>query len=234
LPSSRSRRAIRNGARPISRQPFLVGSGFQPLKNGWSGIANAKAQPATRQEFEQFLARQGEHVSAASDPERKQLFEEFLKSSSGTEPGLSAPSYPVRGTDSAYKKCGAPFLYPAGAQRFWLRAVIRQPHGRLSRPLHSSLFIIRDFDVADEIADDLELIGIVIRNLHADEFIFDQYHQLEVIEPVGAEIVTEVPSSVTRLISNTQILGNQTAHFIGITVLLCGCSLSRAQATEGS
>jgi TRAP transporter TAXI family solute receptor len=40
---------------------------------------DAKAQPATRQEFEQFLAREGEHVSATSDPERKQLFEEFLK-----------------------------------------------------------------------------------------------------------------------------------------------------------
>ena len=39
----------------------------------------AGEQPTTRQEFEQFLARRGEYVSAASDPERKQLYEEFLQ-----------------------------------------------------------------------------------------------------------------------------------------------------------
>jgi hypothetical protein len=84
-------------------------------------------------------------------------------------------------------------LYPAGAQRFWLRAVVRQSHGRLSgRPLHSSPFIIRDFDVADEITDYFDLIGIVIRNFHAGELILDQYHQVEAIKPIGAEIVTEV------------------------------------------
>jgi hypothetical protein len=53
-----------------------------------------------------------------------------------------------------------------------------------------SLFII--LDVSDEIADNLDLIGIVIRDLDAREFIFDQYHQLQTIEPADAEIVTEV------------------------------------------
>jgi hypothetical protein len=57
---------------------------------------------------------------------------------------------------------------------------------------HNSLFIFRDFDVADEIADDFDLIGIVVRNLHADKCIFDQYHQFEAIEAVDAELVTEV------------------------------------------
>jgi hypothetical protein len=50
----------------------------------------------------------------------------------------------------------------------------------------------RIIKVADEIADHFDLIGIVARNLHAGELIFDQYHQFKAIEPVGSEIVTEV------------------------------------------
>ncbi len=40
------------------------------------------------------------------------------------------------------------------------------------------------FDMPDEIADHLDLIRFVFRNLNASEFIFDEYHQLEAIEPV--------------------------------------------------
>ena len=47
-------------------------------------------------------------------------------------------------------------------------------------------------DVLDEIANNFDLIGIVIRDLDVKEFIFDQYHQLQTIEPVDPEIVTEV------------------------------------------
>jgi hypothetical protein len=46
-------------------------------------------------------------------------------------------------------------------------------------------------DVADEIADEFDLIGIVVRNLHAYECIFDQYHQLEAIVTIHPEF-TEV------------------------------------------
>jgi hypothetical protein len=52
--------------------------------------------------------------------------------------------------------------------------------------------------MADEIADDFDPLGIVIRNLHAIEFIFDQYRQLKTIEPVGAQ---------------TQIVGNENSYF---------------------
>jgi hypothetical protein len=96
---------------------------------------------------------------------------------------------------------------------------------------HSSLFII--FDVADEIADDFDLTGIVIRNLHASEFVFDQYHQLETIEPADAEIVTEVRFIGNAFDINTQILANESAHFVGIIILLWRRWLSWAQATEG-
>jgi hypothetical protein len=69
-----------------------------------------------------------------------------------------------------------------------------------------SLFII--LDVSDEIADNFDLIGIVIRDLDAREFIFDQYHQLQTIEPADAEIVTEVRFIYNPFGINTQILAN--------------------------
>ena len=42
-------------------------------------------------------------------------------------------------------------------------------------------------DVADEIANEFDLIGIVVRNLYACKCIFDQYHQLEAIVTVHPE-----------------------------------------------
>jgi len=47
------------------------------------------------------------------------------------------------------------------------------------------------FDVADEIADEFDLIDIVVGNLHTYERIFDQYHQLEAIVAIHPEF-TEV------------------------------------------
>jgi len=42
-------------------------------------------------------------------------------------------------------------------------------------------------DVADEIANEFDLIGIVVRNLYGYECIFDQYHQLEAIVTIHPE-----------------------------------------------
>jgi hypothetical protein len=69
-----------------------------------------------------------------------------------------------------------------------------------------SPFII--LNVSHEIADNFDLIGIVIRDLDAREFIFDQYHQLQTIEPADAEIVTEVRFIYNPFGINTQILAN--------------------------
>jgi hypothetical protein len=96
----------------------------------------------------------------------------------------------------------------------------------ISTTVSSSLFVIRDFDVADEIANDLDLIGIVFCNLHAGEFIFHQYHQLEAIEPVGAEVVAEVRFIRNTSDIDTEILGDEGAHSVGLTILLCRYSLS--------
>jgi hypothetical protein len=62
--------------------------------------------------------------------------------------------------------------------------------------------------VLDEIANNFDLIGIVIRDLDVKEFIFDQYHQLQTIEPVDPEIVTEVGFIYNPFGINTQILAN--------------------------
>ena len=64
-------------------------------------------------------------------------------------------------------------------------------------------------DVADEIADHLDLVGIVLRELQTGESVFDHDHQFKMIQPVGSEIINEV-----RVVRNTfdvrvQMLGNK-------------------------
>ena len=91
---------------------------------------------------------------------------------------------------------------------------------------------IISFDVADEIANNFNQIGIVVGNLHACECIFDQYHQLEAIITVYAEF-TEVRLIGNSFDINAEILSNQTAHFVRIKSLLWCSSLSYAPAAEG-
>jgi hypothetical protein len=95
----------------------------------------------------------------------------------------------------------------------------------ISTSLHSSLFII-DFNVAHEIADDLDLIDIVVRKLYAVEFIFDQYRQLKTIEPIGSEIITEVRFICNTSDIDTEILSNESTHFVGIKILCRRSSLN--------
>ncbi len=85
----------------------------------------------------------------------------------------------------------------------------------------------------DEIANDFDLICIVFRNLNAGKFIFDQYHQLNAIEPVQAKILTEMHFIHNSCGINAQMLGNELSYFVGIKIRLrCG-SLYWAQAAEG-
>ena len=46
------------------------------------------------------------------------------------------------------------------------------------------------FNVADDIADEFDFIGISIRDFHASEVVFEQYPQFKTIEPVGSEILS--------------------------------------------
>jgi hypothetical protein len=51
---------------------------------------------------------------------------------------------------------------------------------------------IRDLDVLDEIADDLDPIHSSVRKFYGREFLLDQDHQLEPIEGIKVKIVPEV------------------------------------------
>jgi hypothetical protein len=75
--------------------------------------------------------------------------------------------------------------------------------------------------MADEIADNFDLFDIVIRNLYASEFIFNQYRQLKTIKPVGAQILAEVRLIGDAADIDTEIVGNENAYFAGINLLCC-------------
>jgi len=66
-------------------------------------------------------------------------------------------------------------------------------------------------DVPDEIADDFHFMRSLVRKFKVSKFIFDQYHQLELIEPAEAEIVSEMRFICNSFGINTQILGNKRA-----------------------
>jgi hypothetical protein len=76
---------------------------------------------------------------------------------------------------------------------------------RLAKCRHS----IRSFDVdvPDEIANYFYRRGI--RKFNANELVFDHYHQLELIEPVNAKIVTKMRFICDLIRVNTEILGNK-------------------------
>jgi hypothetical protein len=107
----------------------------------------------------------------------------------------------------------------------------RQAAGAIEQAGLVSIFSI-SFDVPDEIANKFDLIGIIVPNLHACECIFDQYHQLEAVVTIHPEF-TEVRFILNLLGLNTQILGYESANFVGIKRFLWHAQLSHAQATEG-
>jgi hypothetical protein len=77
-------------------------------------------------------------------------------------------------------------------------------------------------NVADQIADDFHLIGIIVRDFHAGELIFDQHHQFKTIEPVSPKIVTEVRFIRDMLDIDLQMLGNKRADLIAFKTFFAG------------
>ncbi len=77
------------------------------------------------------------------------------------------------------------------------------------------------FNLSDEIADQYYLRSYGVREkINANKFIFDQYHQLKLIEPVKTKIVSKV-----RFICNffgiyTYIFSNEATYFVGIRTSL--------------
>jgi len=90
----------------------------------------------------------------------------------------------------------------------------------------------RTFNVANEIANDFDLIGVIDRNFNVSELIFDQYQQFQPIKPVGPEIVTEVRFVRDATDVNVEMLGNKRANFAYFQAFPTRYTLSEAQAAE--
>jgi hypothetical protein len=91
----------------------------------------------------------------------------------------------------------------------------------------------RSFKVADEIANALNLIGVTVHDFYAGKLIFDQYQQFQTIKPVCPQIVTEVRFVRDTPDIDAETLGNERADLADFEAFPSGCSLSKAQATEG-
>jgi hypothetical protein len=77
------------------------------------------------------------------------------------------------------------------------------------------------FDVPDKIADHVNLLGSGVgEKINAHKFIFDQYHQLELIEPIEAEIVSQIRFICNFLGINICVLGNELTNFVAIGIHL--------------
>jgi hypothetical protein len=90
------------------------------------------------------------------------------------------------------------------------------------------------FDVADQIADDIYPVDIVIRDFHIDELILDHDHQFQTVEPIGPQIISEVCFIRYTFDVDAQMVGNESADIFGGKAFFHGrCSSTRCQATDG-
>ena len=64
-------------------------------------------------------------------------------------------------------------------------------------------------DAANEIADDLNLIGVVIHDFDVGEQIFDQRQQFETIKPVGPKVMAQVRIVRNATEVDTKLLGDK-------------------------
>src|SRR6266516_5008262 len=74
------------------------------------------------------------------------------------------------------------------------------------------------FDVAYEIAHDLDVIDIVLRDLQTAESVFDHDHQFKMIEPIGPEVTNEVRVVGHPFDVHAQMLGDEGPDLFGIKV----------------
>ena len=88
-------------------------------------------------------------------------------------------------------------------------------------------------NVANEIANGFDLVGVVIRKLHTSKLIFDQDEQFQTIKPVGMQIVAEVGFIGYTLDIDAEMFGNKRADLADLNTITAACLLSEAQAIEG-
>ena len=77
------------------------------------------------------------------------------------------------------------------------------------------------FNLSDQIANKFNLRGCGVREkINANKFLFDQYHQLKLIEPVKTKVISEVRFIRNFFGINTYILSNEATYFVGISISL--------------
>jgi len=75
-------------------------------------------------------------------------------------------------------------------------------------------------NVENQIANNLDPIGFVIRDFHACDFL-DQYYQFNTIKPVSAQIVAKISVIGDTPDINVQMFGDKSAHSINIDTPIC-------------
>jgi hypothetical protein len=88
-------------------------------------------------------------------------------------------------------------------------------------------------NVADEIANEFNLIGVAVHDFHVNESIFDLHQQFQTIKPVSTEIVTEVRFIRDTSDIDAKMLGNDRADLGDFEAFTSGYRLSEAQDIEG-
>ena len=77
------------------------------------------------------------------------------------------------------------------------------------------------FNLSDQIANKFNLRSCGVREkINANKFLFDQYHQLKLIEPVKTKVISEVRFIRNFFGINTYILSNEATYFVGISISL--------------
>jgi hypothetical protein len=93
--------------------------------------------------------------------------------------------------------------------------------------------IIHDFNMADEIPDEL-YFGLMVRDFDVGELIFDQDHQFNNIEQVHSEIVSEVRIDRDTLEIEPHMPSDKSADLVrDIAFFYDRCSSSERQASHG-
>jgi hypothetical protein len=68
--------------------------------------------------------------------------------------------------------------------------------------------------VSYEIANNLYLLDIVVRDFYASELVLNRQHQLNAIEQIGSEIVREMRLARDKVHINAELLGDESAHIV--------------------
>src|SRR5262249_40464007 len=90
--------------------------------------------------------------------------------------------------------------------------VVQSAGGRDSGSM--PLILLRDHDIADEVADEFDLLDIVIQQFNAGAF-FNKNHQLHALQPIKPEILQDVRLIPDARGMNSELIRDQRADAAG-------------------